>query len=147
MGGVGFREDTEIDKARARDIRRGDLTEIDGIDDLLGEGAGIGFLALGQHHRGVALVIAEAEVGGGGDVRRSLPDVLRCRVGFMRGSLCRRHGGGKAAGLSLGEERVGTVSRKGGKAAVLCVMCVIGIEPQLWDANFGFCYKSVPICG
>ena len=70
MGGVGFREDTEIDKARARDIRRGDFTEIDGIDDLLGEGAGIGFLALGQHHRGVALVIAEAEVGGGGDVRR-----------------------------------------------------------------------------
>ena len=61
-----------------------------------------------------------------GDVRRSLPDVLRCRVGFMRGSLCRRHGGGKAAGLSLGEERVGTVSRKGGKAAVLCVMCVMG---------------------
>jgi hypothetical protein len=67
-----------------------------------------------------------ADAAGGGDVRRSLPDVLRCRVGFMRGSLCRRHGGGKAAGLSLGEERVGTVSRKGGKAAVLCVMCVMG---------------------
>ena len=66
---VGFWEDAEIDKSRARNGAGGDAIEIDRIEQLLRQCAWIRLLLLRKHHRGVALVIAETEIRCSGDIR------------------------------------------------------------------------------
>ncbi len=68
VAGVGFREDREIDEARAIDLGGGEAVDPDLVENFLGEGAGIGLSAFRQNHCGVGLVVAETEVGGGCNV-------------------------------------------------------------------------------
>lgn len=67
MGGVGLREDAEVDESGAGDVGGGEAVELEMVDDFLGQGARVGFAQFGEHHGGVRLVITEAEIGGGGD--------------------------------------------------------------------------------
>ena len=49
------------------DVRGGEAVEIEVVDDFLGQRARIGLALLGEHHGGVRLIVAEAQVRGGGD--------------------------------------------------------------------------------
>ncbi len=66
-GGVGLREDAEIDETRAGDIRSGEAVELEVGDDFLGQHARVLLALLGEHHGRVRLIITEAQVCGGGD--------------------------------------------------------------------------------
>ena len=68
-GGVGLRRDLEIDESRTGDVRAAEPRQVERRDHLLGQRARVRLARLGQRHRGIALVIAEAQVGGG-DHRR-----------------------------------------------------------------------------
>ena len=64
---VGLRQDAEVDEARSGDVGGRQSVEVEVADDFLGEFARVGAALFGQHHRGVGLVVAEAQVGRGGD--------------------------------------------------------------------------------
>ncbi len=55
--------EAEIDEAGAGDFQRGaHFGDVEGVDDLLGDLAGVGALLLGENHRDVGLVVAKAGV-------------------------------------------------------------------------------------
>ena len=93
-GGVGGGQDAEIDEPGAGDVGGGEAVEFEVVDDFLGQRARVGLARFGEHHRGVRLIVAEAQVGGGGHGGGG---------GFAEGG---GEGGGEA-GFEILEERHG----------------------------------------
>ena len=59
---VDFRLDAEVDESRPGDLRSGDVVRRPGGDDLFRQRARVHLARLCQHHRGVRLIIAEAQI-------------------------------------------------------------------------------------
>lgn len=65
--GEGLGGDAEIEEAGACDFGGSEIFELEGVENLGGEGAWVGALGFGKRHGDVALIIAEAEVVGMND--------------------------------------------------------------------------------
>ena len=86
VGGEGGGGEGEVEEAGAVDAGFfAEVGDVEGVDDLLGEGAGVGAHLLGEDHGGVRLVVAVAGVrgedNGGGEV------VWDGDAGFVEGGL------------------------------------------------------------
>jgi hypothetical protein len=82
------------------------------VDDFLGQRARVGLALLGQHHGGIRLIIAEAQIGGGGDGGGcGLAEGgwrARRRGGLQGPGRVRGHRGGvQAPGVGAGHGRFG----------------------------------------
>ena len=66
--GEGGGLEPEIEKTRPGDLDRlAAIGDVELLDDLCGEFAGVELVALGQAHEGVGLVVAELRIGAGAD--------------------------------------------------------------------------------
>ena len=76
--GEGFGQNAKIDESRPGDVGGGKIRKIKVADDFLSQGTRVFSALLGEHHRGVALIVAKAQIRCGRHAANNR--LAKCRV-------------------------------------------------------------------